>query len=145
MNKPLLNMLNKISKTHALIIILGLLTAVVIFHALIIIGIIPYEIVWAGKLKSVSEMYVFEIVSIIVNMLLLIVLLLKGNFLKHTINEKIINGILWVFVLVFGLNTIGNLFAKSLFEKAVFTPLTLILALLIWIILRKDKTNKPLE
>jgi hypothetical protein len=48
-------------------------------------------------------------------------------------------------VLVFGLNTIGNLFAKSLFEKAVFTPLTLILALLIWIILRKDKTNKPLE
>jgi hypothetical protein len=118
---------------------------VVIFHALIIIGIIPYEIVWAGKLKSVSEMYVFEIVSIIVNMLLLIVLLLKGNFLKHTINEKIINGILWVFVLVFGLNTIGNLFAKSLFEKAVFTPLTLILALLIWIILRKDKTNKPLE
>jgi hypothetical protein len=48
-------------------------------------------------------------------------------------------------VLVFALNSVGNLLAKSLFEKAVFTPLTLISAILIWIILRKDKINQPLE
>lgn len=138
-------MLNKISKTQALKIIIGLLTAVIVFHLLIITQIISYEFVWAGKLKSISEMYVFEIVSILINVLLLTVLLLKGNFIKHAINDKIISRILWFFVLVFALNTIGNLFAKSLFEKAVFTPLTLILALLIWIILRKDKINQPLK
>jgi len=137
-------MLHKLSKTLALKIILGLLTAVIVFHLLIISRIISYEIVWAGKLKSVSEMYVFEIISILVNILLLTVLLLKGNLIKHKINDKIINGILWFFVLVFALNTIGNLLAESLFEKAVFTPLTLISSLLIWIIIRKDKNNRQL-
>lgn len=138
-------MINKISKTQALRIIIGLLTIVIVFHMLIIIRIIPYEIVWAGKLKSISEMYVFEIVSIFINILIVAVLLLKGNFIKHKINDKIINGILWFFVVVFALNTVGNLLAKSLFEKAVFTPLALISALLIWIIVRKDKNNQPLE
>ena len=138
-------MLNKISKNQALKIILGVLTAIFVFHILIIIRIIPYEIVWAGKLKSVNEMYVLEMVSILVNILLLAVLLLKGNYIKHKIDSKIINGILWFFVLVFALNTVGNLLAKSLFEKAVFTPLTLISALLLYIIVRKDKGSQPPE
>jgi len=138
-------MLNKISEAQALKIILGLLTAVIVFHLLIITGIIPYKIVWAGKLKSVSEMYVFEIVSILINIFLLTILLLKGDIIKHTINDKIITGILWFFVLVFALNTIGNLLAETLFEKVVFTPLTLISSLLIWIIIRKDKDNQQLE
>ncbi len=137
-------MLNIISKAQALKIILGLLTAVIVFHTLIITQIISYEIVWAGKLKSVNEMYVFEIISILVNVLLITVLLLKGNVIKHKINDKIINGILWFFVFVFALNTFGNLLAKSLFEKVVFTPITLISALLIWIIIRKDKNNRQL-
>lgn len=137
-------MLNSISKTRALKIILGLLTSVIVFHLLIIIRIIPFEIVWAGKLKSVSEMYVFEGVSIFVNIILMTVLLLKGNIIKHRINDKIITGILWFFVLVFTLNTVGNLLAKSLFEKIVFTPLTLISALLLYIIIRKDKNKQPL-
>jgi len=135
-------MFNKISKIQALKIMLGLLSAVIIFHLLVIIRIIPYEIVWAGKLNSVSEMVVFEIVSILINILLITVLLLKANFIKHTINVKVINGVLWFFVGVFALNTIGNLLAESLFEKVVFTPLTLISALLIWIIIRKDKNNR---
>ena len=134
-------MLNKISRNQVLKIILWLLTAIIIFHILIIIRIIPYEIVWAGKLKSADEMYVYEMVSVFVNILLLAVLFLKGNYIKHNIDIKIINGILWFFVFVFALNTIGNLMAKSFFEKAVFTPLTLILAILIWIIIRKDKTS----
>lgn len=137
-------MLNIISKAQALKIILGLLTAVIVFHTLIITQIISYEIVWAGKLKSVNEMYVFEIISILVNVLLITILLLKGNVIKHKISDKIINGILWFFVFVFALNTFGNLLAKSLFEKVVFTPLTIISALLIWIIIRKDKNNRQM-
>lgn len=134
-------MINKISKNQALKITLGVLIVVIVFHLLIIVRIIPYEIVWAGKLKSVSEMYVFETVSVLVNILLVVVLFLKGNHLKHNTNSKITNGILWFFVLIFVLNTVGNLMAKSFFEKAVFTPLTFLLAILIWIIIRKDKAT----
>ena len=36
-------------------------------------------------------------------------------------------------------NTVGNLMAETWFEKLVFTPLTLLSSILIWIIVRKDK------
>ncbi len=37
---------------------------------------------------------------------------------------------MWVMVAIFGLNTIGNLFAESMLEKLVFTPVTAALAVL---------------
>ncbi|MBU1821706.1 MAG: hypothetical protein KKG00_09395, partial [Bacteroidetes bacterium] len=40
-----------------------------------------------------------------------------------------INGILWLFVAVFALNTLGNLVSFSSLETIVFTPLTTLLAL----------------
>ena len=134
-------MLIRITQDCALRIALGLLTAVIVIHLVIIINIIPYEIVWAGKLKSTNEMYVYEGVSLLMIMVLFSTMLLKGNFIKHKVNDKILNGILWFFMLVFALNTVGNLMAESLFEKAVFTPLTLISAILIWIIVRKERLS----
>jgi hypothetical protein len=131
--------MQKITKSQALKITIGLLTLVIIFHLAIITRLIPYTIVWAGKLKTVEEMYAFEAVSISVNLFLITLLLLKGNYIKHRISDKILNTILWLFVVLFALNTIGNLMAEMLFEKLVFTPLTLLLAILIWTILRKDK------
>lgn len=130
--------MEKITKSQALKIMIGLLTCVIIFHLAIITRLIPYTIVWAGKLKTVEEMYAFEAVSISVNLFLIMLLLLKGNYIKHLISDKILNTILWVFVVLFALNTIGNLMAETMFEKLVFTPLTLLSATLIWIILKKD-------
>jgi len=134
-------MLDIISKSQALKIILGLQTAIIIFHLLIIIRIVPYEFVWAGNLKSINEMYVFEFLSVLINLILIAVLLLKGSYIKSKIGQAITSGILWFFVFLFGLNTIGNLMAKSIFEKTVFTPSALISAILIWIIIRDNKTS----
>jgi hypothetical protein len=127
------------SKQQAINTMIGLLLAVIVFHLSIITQLIPYTIVWAGKLNTVQEMRTFEMLSIIINLILLFVFLLKGNYIKHKIPHKIINGFLWFFFVVFILNTIGNLFAKTLVEKIVFTPLTLISALLIGVILRNKK------
>ena len=123
----------------ALKIMIGLLIAVILFHSLIITRIIPYTIVWAGKLKDVEDMWKFETISIAINSFLLSTLLLKGNYLKSKIPDKILNAILWLFMFVFVINTIGNLMSKTLFEKIVFTPLTLIAAVLIWIIVRTKR------
>ncbi|MES2284762.1 MAG: hypothetical protein V4547_03670 [Bacteroidota bacterium] len=131
--------MGKITKEQALKMMLGFLTLVVIFHLAIITQLIPYTIVWAGKLKTDDEMYVFEAVSIAINIFLIILLLLKGNYIKHGISNKVLNIILWLFVALFALNTIGNLMAETLFEKLVFTPLTLVSAILLWIIVRKEK------
>jgi hypothetical protein len=50
---------------------------------------------------------------------------------------KIVNITLWTFLILFSLNTVGNIFAETNFEKF-FTLVTLAFAILIWITLKKD-------
>jgi hypothetical protein len=117
---------------------LFLLVAVVLFHLSIVLKIVPYEITWGGRLKNDSEMYVFESISILINLLLITILLIKGKYLRELVSMKIVDIALWIFFVLFGLNTIGNIFAETNFEKY-FTILTLGFSVLIWIILRKGK------
>ena len=121
-------------------IFLGLLLAVILFHICIIIKIIPYNIAWGGRLQNDTEIYVFETISILLNIFLGSILLMKGNLIKYKFSAKVVNTILWVFFAIFILNTIGNLFAITTFEK-LFSILTGILALLLWKILMQKKTT----
>jgi|SRR3989337_137446 len=119
-----------LSSNLAINVTLGLLSMVLLFHMLIFVQIIPYTIVWGGRLNSVEEMRVFEVISILINMFIILVLLLKANHIKNNTSKKLLNGIIWIFAIVFALNTIGNLFANTKFELYVFTPMTFVLSLL---------------
>ncbi len=123
-------------------ILLGLLIAVTLFHIAIIVKIIPYNIAWGGRLQNDSEMYVFEAISIGVNLFLGLILLMKGDYIRFRFNKKTINLILWGFLALFVLNTFGNLFAKTNFEKS-FAVLTGVFAILIWTILKTKHINDP--
>jgi membrane protease YdiL (CAAX protease family) len=116
-------------------ILISILIVVTLFHLCVIAKIVPYEIAWGGRLQNDSEMYVFETFSILINLFLGIVLLMKGDYIRFQLKKKTIDIILWIFVALFALNTIGNLFAKTNFEKS-FAVLTLALAILIWTILK---------
>lgn len=116
----------------ALRVMLLLLSVILIFHVLVLVQVIPYTIVWAGKLHSVTEMQTMEAVSISINLLLLVVLLMKGGLIRARVPIALLNGIIWVFIALFLLNTVGNLFAATSFERYVFTPLTLLFAFLCW-------------
>jgi hypothetical protein len=126
-----------ISKRIALKLMIGLLSIVLIFHLCVLFEIISYKIVWAGKLNSKEEMYVFEAVSILINFFLIIVLCIKFQNIKKSETNRIINIIIWVFVFLFALNTLGNLFAENLIEQILGTLLTFISATLCWIIVKK--------
>ncbi len=117
--------------------LMGLTFLVMSFHLFILFKIIPFNIVWGGQFKSEQEMYVFESISIILNSLLLWVLSLKNQNVKH----KFIDITLWFFFIIFFLNTIGNLFAQTNFEKF-FSIFTLLFALFLFKILWKKK-GKP--
>jgi membrane protease YdiL (CAAX protease family) len=133
----------KMVKTeNSIRILLGILFLVTAFHLCLIVKLIPYSIAWGGRLKSDTEMYLFEAISIFINLFLIALLLIKGNYLKFRVNEKVIHSILWIFFILFILNTIGNILAKTNFEK-MFSILTLILALFILNIL--TKTNEQLQ
>lgn len=128
----------------AIKIMLWIITIVTLFHFAILIKIIPYEITWGGRLKNDSEMYVLEIISILINIFLVLVLLIKGERLPAFIPMKVVNIILRVFLILFGLNTIGNIFAKTLFEKSL-AIITLSFSYLIIIILRNVRNEHTIE
>lgn len=114
-------------------ILIGISVLATIFHLLILVRVIPYEITWGGRLKTVEEMYVFETLSILINSFFIFVLLQKGEYVRFFLGKKTVTIILWVFFTIFVLNTIGNVFSKTNFEKY-FAILTFINSILIWII-----------
>lgn len=131
-----------INQGIAIKIMLMTVSLIILFHISILLKIIPYEFTWGGRLQNDTEMYVFEAISILINLLLVGVLLIKGAFIKRVISIKIVNSILWVFLVLFGLNTIGNIVAVTYFEK-LFAIVTLAFSVLIWIILKgKDNLAK---
>ncbi len=113
-------------------IILALLLCVLVFHILVLAGIIPFNIVWGGRLESMSQMYVFEMVSLIINLIIMSVVGMKAGYIKAHLNKKVVNAILWFLVVLFLLNTVGNVVSLSALEAIIFTPLTLISALLFY-------------
>lgn len=118
--------------------LLVLITAVILFHLSIVFKIIPYDITWGGRLQNDSEMYVFEFISISINLFLGWVLLMKGGFIKPFFGERTIRVTLLAYFALFVLNTVGNIFAKTSFEKS-FSLLTLIFAILILVLLRNKR------
>jgi hypothetical protein len=121
-------------------ILVGITVAALIFHFLILLKIIPYDITWGGKIKTDQEMYVFETFSILVNAFFVYVLLQKGAFIKPFFGKKTLTLIFWIFFGIFVLNTIGNLFATTTFEK-MFVLVTLTNALLLWQINKTPSTD----
>ena len=128
------------SSTQKIVTLLVLISIAVLFHLAVLTHIIPYNIAWGGRLQNDSEMYVFESISIIINLLLIYVLLSKGQLIKSKMKPKVVNICLWIFLVLFSLNTIGNLFAQTNFEKA-FSFVTLIFAALIGLILRTPQSG----
>jgi hypothetical protein len=118
---------------------IALLIAVSLFHISILLKIIPYEMTWGGRLENDRQMYTFETLSLAVNLLLLAMVLIKGGYLKPFVPMKVVRVILWIFVVLFALNTIGNLLAETTFEK-MFAGVTLLSSLLLFMILRKGKS-----
>ena len=116
-------------KATAAIVLLSIFCLTIMFHVFILLKIIPYKIVWGGRLKSNADMYKFESVSLALNIIFIIVVLFKVNYLILPFHEIILTVALWVMVALFLLNTVGNLLSKNKLEKIIFTPITLVLLL----------------
>ncbi|HLP32342.1 MAG TPA: hypothetical protein VK202_02655 [Bacteroidia bacterium] len=124
-------MLNKIISFHtAAKGILIILSIILVFHALVLTGFIPFDIVWGGRLKSRGDMLVFESVSVGLNLLIVLVIAGHAGYLPLLFNKNISRILIWLMTGLFLLNTIGNLMALNPVEKFIFTPLTLVLTML---------------
>ncbi|GGD45427.1 hypothetical protein GCM10011514_06800 [Emticicia aquatilis] len=122
-------------KEIAQIGLLIILSATIIFHVLVLVKIIPYKIVWGGRLKTDADMYKFELVSLVLNLFFLCVIAIKAGIFKVDFPANILNYIIWGMAALFLLNTIGNLLSKSSLEKKIFTPITILLTIFLVILL----------
>ena len=109
--------------------LLILLSLFLLLHFSILIKIIPYNLVWGGRLKSEKEMVRFEIFSILINSLFVIVTLTQMNLLTIDMPKNVITYSLWLMTGLFLLNILGNVTSKNRLEKRLFTPITILLAI----------------
>ncbi|MFM7486328.1 MAG: hypothetical protein ACKO13_05335 [Cytophagales bacterium] len=117
-------------------LLIAISVAALVFHLLIVIKVIPYAITWGGRLKTDSEMYLFETVSIGINLFFIFLVLQRVDMERSLLGKKTATILLWIFFVLFGLNTIGNIFATTPLEQW-FSLLTLANAFLIWKINRR--------
>jgi hypothetical protein len=111
---------------YGLIIILSIF---LVLHFLILLKFIPYNIVWGSRLKSDTEMYRFEIVSILINLFFLFIILVQSSILTIDFPKKTMTIILWFITALFVFNTFGNVISNNKIEQKLFTPITIILTI----------------
>jgi hypothetical protein len=116
---------SKTSATGTLII----LSFILIFHLLVISGVIPFNIVWGGNVYDKNRLLVMETISIAVNLLLLLFVCAYLGIIKIRVNAQAARIGFWTMFILFSLNTLGNSMSKNPLEFYIFTPLTLLLSL----------------
>lgn len=125
---------------QGLIIISSLL---VIFHILVLSGIIPFDIVWAGRIKTYNDLVKLESTSLLILSLFIILVALKIKLIHFNIHPTIIKYGMWFYFIFFILNTVGNLTAQHPFEKYGFSFLTLLITLLIGFLILGSQNKNP--
>jgi hypothetical protein len=103
--------------------------AAICFHFCILFGLIPFDMVWGGRLKSQEEMVVFESISLIINFLMLFVISVRCGILNVKLYDRVFPIFFWFVFVLFVFNTVGNLFSTNQMELVIFTPITAISAL----------------
>lgn len=107
---------------------LGLvLTAALGFHVGVLLGFVPDAIVWGGRIADPQQRIHLETLSLSLNLIFWIVVVGEKNLLSRGLPARIIRIVYWSMAAVFFLNTLGNLAAISIWEKVIFTPITILL------------------
>jgi len=113
---------------NVLLVIFGLLVA---FHILVLLNLLPSSIVWGGRAGSASSLRALLTVSLVFNVLFALVVAAKIGYVEIGNFNRLINVLLWMIAAYLLLNTVGNLASSSSVETLLFTPVTILAALLV--------------
>lgn len=123
-------MKKRISARRSGQILLTFLLLLILFHLLILLRIVPYEIVWGGQIANTSSLIMLECMALGLTIIFTVIVLAKIGYIKVNGFSKTINFGMWVMVGYFILNTIGNIASINSIEKMILAPLTILLALI---------------
>ena len=108
-------------RTAANICIFGF-SLFILFHTAVILGILvfdfaPVEHLWGGQMETAEQLLTFEIVSLAIQALCLLLVLIKTERIKLPRLALAADIGMWLLFGLYTLNTLGNITAKSAFEK----------------------------
>jgi hypothetical protein len=111
-------------------LLLAALGLLFLFHILVLLRVIPADIVWGGQIKGVpSNLITLEGVALLVTAVFLLIVAAKMGYVQAGKWSAVINVGVWLIFAYLLLNTLGNLASGITFEKLLFAPLTIFLAL----------------
>jgi hypothetical protein len=127
--------------TQISLLIFGLF---VLFHLSIILGIVifdfvPVDFLWGGRMETKDQLLGFEIISLLIMVLCFFIVLIRSEKvrLQRLMRAAVIA--LWILFILFLLNTIGNLLAKTTFERFLSIPTGMLAILCLRLALEKNK------
>lgn len=122
--------INKISLKITFLLLNTLFSIIIVFHLLVILGLIDFKYIWGGRINNIEEMYVFETISIVLNLLFIFLISLYKKLIEQNKSLKVLKYLFLAVSLLFFVNTIGNIFAVNKLEMLIATPLTFVLSIL---------------
>lgn len=108
-------------------LLIAALLMLALFHVLAVLGIVPINMVWGGNLDKRDEFIKFEIFALALTLLFLFTAAIFAGFIRNPFLVKAAEVFIWLMTVYFFFNIIGNIFAKTVIEKIIFIPLSLIL------------------
>jgi hypothetical protein len=99
-----------------------------VFHILVLLGVVPFEMIWGGQ-AGARNIVVLEIVAMLIILVFAGIVAVKAGYINADTLRGAVNVGAW---LIFGfllLNTLGNLASGVSAENFVFAPFTFVLAL----------------
>ncbi len=102
-----------------------------VFHVLLLMRVLPADIAWGGRANEASGSFlVLELVGLAVIALFALLVAAKIGYVKVSRLRPLVSVGTWLMFGYFTLNILGNLVSMSGLERAVFTPVSVVLSLL---------------
>lgn len=112
--------------SNLLLIVLGLL---IVFHLLVIAGLVPSTIVWGNQIEEASILPL-ELIAIVITISFGLFILIKMRYLADNRPSKVVNIGLWIIAIFLLGNSIANLLSSVSAENFVFAPIAILMGLL---------------
>ena len=111
--------------------LLGISALLLILHLLVLFGIVPPQIIWDTTITDKASIAISEAIAIFFLAVFVTGILAKLKHPAFKLFYRLSDSFLWIMVVYFLLNVIGDLMSDSAVEKLLYAPLTLIFSVLV--------------
>ena len=125
-------MKNLISFKLAGKITIAIIVLFIIFHILVLLGVVPSNLVWGGQIAEEATVMKHEILRLLGSFIFLAIIIEKLNQNKITKFRKLSNAAFWFIYIYFIITSIAKLVLAVTLERLIFIPVTVILSVLLF-------------